>query len=64
MVAYNNLVAYAVAWINIWYMMATNQNMCPKLLFTGLKVNYKKELELGFGDYCEVYDENLAHAVA
>ncbi len=44
--------------------MAINQNMRPDVLFTGLKINYKKELELGFGDYCEVYDENLVHAVA
>lgn len=35
--------------------MVINQNMCPTVLFIGLKVNYKKELELGFGDYCEVH---------
>jgi hypothetical protein len=49
-----DLVAYAVAWINIQRTSAINQNVCPKVLFTGLKINYKKELELGFGDYCEV----------
>jgi hypothetical protein len=51
-----DLVAYAVAWINIRRTSAINHNVCPKVLFTGLKVNYKKELELHFGDYCEVYD--------
>ena len=37
-------------------MTAINTNVCPKVLFTGLKVHYKKELELSFGDYAEVYD--------
>jgi hypothetical protein len=50
------LVAYTVAQINIQRTSAVNCDVCPKVLFTGLKVNYKKELELGFGDYCEVYD--------
>jgi len=52
----NDLVAYAVARINIKRTTAINQNVCPKVLFTGVKVNFKKELELAFGDYCEVYD--------
>ncbi len=51
-----DLVAYAVARINIQHMSAINRNVCPKVLFTGLKINYKKELELGFSDYSEVYD--------
>jgi len=50
------LIAYAVARINIKRTTAINQNVCPKVLFTGIKVNFKKELELAFGDYCEVYD--------
>ncbi len=50
-----DLVAYAVAQINIQHTSAINWNMCPSLLFTGLKVNYK-ELELGFGDDCELFD--------
>ncbi len=25
-------------------------------MFTGLRINYKKELSLAFGDYAEVYD--------
>lgn len=35
---------------------------CSKSLFIGLKATYRKEIELPFGDYCEVYDgsENLS----
>jgi len=51
-----DLVAYAVSRINIKRTTAINQNVCPKVLFTGMKVNYKRELSLAFGDYCEVYD--------
>jgi hypothetical protein len=51
-----DLVAYAVARLNIWRTTALNRNGCPKVLFTGLCVNYKKELSLAFGDYAEVYD--------
>ena len=51
-----DLVAYAVARLNIFRTTALTQNVCPTVLFIGLKVNYKKELELAFGDYCEVYD--------
>jgi hypothetical protein len=29
--------------------------VCPKVLFTGLKPNYRKELSLAFGDYVEVH---------
>ncbi len=47
---------YAVSHINIRRSMALNVNVCPKVLFTGLRVNYKKELILAFGDYEEVYD--------
>jgi hypothetical protein len=50
------LVAYAVARLNIRRTTALNSNVCPKVLFTGLRINYKKELSLAFGDYAEVYD--------
>jgi hypothetical protein len=52
-----DLVAYAVSWMNIRRTMAINLNMCPHVLFTGMRVNYKKELELALRDYIEVYDE-------
>jgi len=51
-----DLVAYCVSRINIRRTTAINTNVCPRVLFTGIKVNYKKELELAFGDYVEVYD--------
>ena len=51
-----DLVTYAVSRINIRRTTALNVNVCPKVLFTGLRVNYKKELSLAFGDYVEVYD--------
>ena len=51
-----DLVAYAVGRINIRRTTAINLNICPKVLFTGMKINFKKELELAFGDYAEVYD--------
>jgi hypothetical protein len=59
-----DLVMYAVSHINICHTTALNVNVCPKVLFTGLCVNYKKELSLAFGDYAEVYDgmDNMAHS--
>jgi len=30
--------------------------MSPYRLFTGCRINYKKSLALGFGDYCGVYN--------
>ena len=44
-----DLIAYAVARINIFRTTAINQNVCPKVLFTGMKINLKKELDLEFG---------------
>jgi hypothetical protein len=51
-----DLVMYAVSCTNICGTMALNVNICPKILFTCLCVNYKKELSLVFRDYAEVYD--------
>jgi hypothetical protein len=36
--------------------VAINLNVAPKVLFTGMKSDFKKEFSLAFGDYCEVYD--------
>ncbi len=57
-----DLVAYAISWINILRTTAINLNICPWLLFSGVWINYKKELERAFGDYVEVYDgmENMS----
>ena len=59
-----DLVTHAVSHINIRRTTALNVNVCPKVLFTGLHVNYKKELSLAFGDYIEVYDgtDNMARS--
>jgi hypothetical protein len=51
-----DLVAYSVFLINICRTTAINLNVCPHILFTGMQSNYKKELEIAFGDYVEVYD--------
>jgi hypothetical protein len=42
--------------INIERSVAINLNVVPKVLFTGMKSDFKKEFSLAFGDYCEVYD--------
>jgi hypothetical protein len=44
-----NLVAYAVSWISIHRTRAINQSVCPRVRFTGMIVDFKKELNLGFG---------------
>jgi hypothetical protein len=51
-----DLVAFAVSRINIKRSSAVNSNVCARVRFTGIKPDYRKELSLGFGDYCEVYD--------
>jgi hypothetical protein len=37
-------------------MTAISQDVCPRLRFTGLKVDCRKELSLALGDYCKVFD--------
>lgn len=36
------LVMYCVSCINIWHMMAIKQTVVPKVLFTGIKVDYRE----------------------
>jgi hypothetical protein len=55
LVLVKDFVAYCVAQQNVQFTPAINQHVVPKVLFTGLKVDFKKELSLAFGDYCEVY---------
>ncbi len=52
----NDLVAYAVSRLNIRHTTALSENICPKVLFTGIPVDYRKELQLAFGDYVEAYE--------
>jgi len=51
-----DLVAYAVSRLNIRRTTALAENVCPKVLFTGIPVDYRKELQLAFGDYVEAYE--------
>jgi len=51
-----DLVAYAVSRLNIRHTTSLNGNVCPRVLFTGVPVDYKKELLLAFGDYVEAYE--------
>ncbi len=44
------LVAYVLSRLNIQWTSALSENVCPRVLFTGVPVNYKKELKVAFGD--------------
>jgi hypothetical protein len=59
-----DLVAYVVTCINSERSVAINLNVAPKVLFTGMRMDFKKEFCLAFGDYCKVYDgtDNTARA--
>jgi hypothetical protein len=48
-------VAYAVLRLNIRRVSSLSENVCPRVLFTGIKIDYKKELNISFGDYVEAY---------
>jgi hypothetical protein len=55
-----DLVAYVMSHINIRRTTVLSENVCPRILFTGIPVNYKKELCLAFwvfyegNDYCHL----------
>ncbi len=51
-----DLVAYAVSRMNIRRTNTLAESICPRVLFTGIPVDYKKELLLAFGDYVEAYE--------
>jgi hypothetical protein len=50
-----DLMMYCVSCMNLRCMSALDGTVCPKVLVTGLKPNYRKELSLAFGDYVEVH---------
>jgi hypothetical protein len=51
-----DLVIYCVSRINLRTTSALQGTICPtRVLFTGVKPNYRKELSLAFGDYVELY---------
>jgi hypothetical protein len=41
--------------LNIRRVSSLAENVCPRVLFTGIKIDYKKELSISFGDYVEAY---------
>jgi hypothetical protein len=51
-----DLVAYCISRLNIRRTTALAENICPRVLFTGIPVDYKKELTCAFGDYVEAYE--------
>ena len=51
-----DLVAYVTSRVNIRRTTALAENICPRVLFTGIPVDYKKELTYAFGDYVEAYE--------
>jgi hypothetical protein len=50
-----DLVAYAVSCINIMGSSAISQNKSAMVMCNGMKPDFRKELPLAFGVYCEVY---------
>ena len=54
-----DLVTYVVCRINTRRTTALNDNVAPRIKFTGRKINFKKEYALGFGDYVEAYDPSV-----
>ena len=52
----NALVTYVVNRRNTRRTRGLNDNVYPRLRFTGRKVDYRIEFGMGFGDYCEVYN--------
>jgi hypothetical protein len=51
-----DLVSYATSRLNIRQTTALAENICPRVLFTGIPVDYRKELRFAFGDYVEAYE--------
>jgi hypothetical protein len=50
------LMTYGVSRVNLRRTSALDGTVCLKVLFTGIKPNYRKELSLAFGDYVEVHE--------
>jgi hypothetical protein len=47
--------SYATSRLNIRRTTALAENICPRVLFTGIPVDYKRELTYAFGDV-EAYE--------
>ena len=50
-----DIVTYAVNRINCRRTTSLMDNRAPRVLFTGRRIDYKKEFKCGFGDYVESY---------
>jgi hypothetical protein len=59
-----DLVAYIVSCLNIRRTTALGENICPKVLFTGLQLDSEKELHSAFRDYVGVYEGTTDTMVA
>ena len=51
----NDLVTYATRRKNARKIKALNDNVAPRVRFTGLEIDYAEEYGVGFGDYVEAY---------
>jgi hypothetical protein len=51
-----DLVTYVVSRLNIRRTTALSENVCPRVLFTGMAIDNTNELSLAFGDYVESYE--------
>jgi hypothetical protein len=55
-----DLVTYAVCRTNIKSTTSLNDNVSPRVRFTGFRPDYKHEFGLAFGDYVEAYNPRSA----
>lgn len=51
------LVMFVVTRLNLMPRAGDGGSLCPRERFTGKKIQFKRELEIGFGDYAEVYSK-------
>ncbi len=50
------MVAYVESRLNKRHTSALSENVCPRVLFSGVPISYKKELSIAFEDYVEAYE--------
>ena len=51
-----DLVGHVITLTNMKRNTSSGNKVAARVAFSGRKPNYKKELDLAFGDYCEVYN--------
>jgi hypothetical protein len=51
-----DLARYVISQINIRRTLALNDNVAPRVKFTGVGPDFYKECSLAFGDYVEAYN--------